>query len=143
MNPVSATSTTTIGSPRTIDATIDGTLLSSGGTSGDILSETVTYAGSAGHWLSASSAVNDNANFRSTTEVLTFTLAEPSTVNAFHLWPYVRVENIRGLRTCDISFSFDGGSTYPVTIDAATLGDFEIGPTGGSAPVQEGPSPQR
>ncbi len=136
ITPVSATSTTTIGAPRTLDAAIDGTLLSGGGTSGDILNETVAYAGSAGHWLSASTSINDAANFRSTTEVLTFALAAPSNVNAFHLWPYIRAERLRGLKTCDISFSTDGGGTYPVTIPAATLGEFTIGPTGGTAPVQ-------
>ncbi|MCH7228855.1 DUF6288 domain-containing protein, partial [Haloferula sp. A504] len=136
ITPVAATSTTTIGAPRTLTATIDGSGLSGGGVSGDILSETVGYVGADDHWLSASNAIDDAANFRSTTEVLTYTLAEASSVDSIHLWPYIRSQNERGLRTFDLSFSFDGGSTYPVTIDAVTLGDFLIGPTGGSDGVQ-------
>jgi hypothetical protein len=57
-------------------------------------------------------------------------------VNAIHLWPYIRAEHNRGLKTCDISFSSDGGSTYPSTISAATLGDFTEGPGSGNEPVQ-------
>jgi hypothetical protein len=97
------------------------------------LSETVSSAGTAGHWLSASSAVDDDANFRSTTEELVYTLPEPSEVDRIHLWPYIRSERNRGLKTCDISFSTDNGSTWPTTISAATLGDFQIGPSGGTA----------
>lgn len=131
ITPDSATSTTTIGGSRTIDAAIDGTLLSSEGTSGDILSETVAYAGNSGHWLSASSAIDDDDNFRSTTEELTFDLGGTFDVDAFHLWPYVRAESRRGLSSFDISFSSDGVN-YSSTI---TLSGFTKGTSSGE-PVQ-------
>lgn len=136
ITPVTATSTTTIGSPRTADAMIDGTLLSGGGTSGDILSETVTYAGSSGHWLSASSAVDDPTNFRSTTEVLTFDLGGTFDVDTMYLWPYIRAERARGIRTLDISFSTNGGTTYDTTLPAGTFADFTIDDQSGDQPVQ-------
>ena len=40
------------------------------------------------------------------------------------------------MKTFDIAFSTDGGLTYPTTIAAAAIGDFTIGPSGGTAPVQ-------
>ena len=126
ITPVGATSTTTIGGSRTIDAAIDGSSLSGGGTSGDILSELVANAGSSGHWLSAITAIDDDPNFRSTTEVLTFDLGSAFDVDAFHLWPYVRPERARGLSSFDLSFSTDGGSSYPTTI---TLSGWTIGPS--------------
>lgn len=132
ITPISGTSTSTIGAPRTIDAAIDGTLLSSGGLSGDILSETVSGAGSSGHWLSAISAIDDDANFRSTTEVLTFDLGGTYNVDAFHLWAYIRSERGRGLESFDLSFSSDG-TNFSNTI---TLSGWVIGPSSGTDTVQ-------
>lgn len=136
ITPTGATSTSTIGSPRTIDAAIDGTLLSSGGTSGDILSETVTFAGSAGHWLSSINAIDDDSNFRSTTEVLTFDLGGTFDVDTMYLWPYIRSERVRGIRTLDISFSTNGGISYDTTLAAGTFADFTIDDQSGDQPVQ-------
>lgn len=132
ITPTGATSTTTIGGSRTIDAAIDGTLLSSGGLSADILSETVSAAGSSGHWLSASTAVDDSANFRSTTEVLTFDLGGTYDVAAVHIWPYIRPERNRGLESFDLSFSSDG-TNFSGTINVS---GWTIGNSSGTMPVQ-------
>ena len=140
ITPAGADSTTTIGGSRTIGATIDGALLSSGGTSSNILTETVGNAGSAAHWLSASTAMGGSTT--STTEVLTFTLSEASDVDTIHLWSYNRAERTRGVKTFDISFSTDsigtaiGSLTFPTTITGATLGDFTMGSTGTDTSVQ-------
>ena len=136
IKPASATSTTEINATRSISDSLDGVLLSAGGTSSNILEEVVGSAGSNGHWLSAIASIDDDANFRSTTEELIFTLGSPETISKIHIWPYVRAERNRGLKTFDISFSIDGGTSYPTTISAATLGDFTIGPTGGTDVVQ-------
>jgi hypothetical protein len=118
VTPTGASSSTTIGSPRIIDATIDGSDLSSGGLSGDILSEThAPNNDKAGYWLSASGAPSGG-------EVLEFTIPK-SDIDAIHHWVYTRNgETDRGLKTFDISFSTDNGATFPTTITAATLGDF-------------------
>ncbi len=121
ITPTAATSTTTIGGSRTIAYTIDGSDLSAGGSSGDILTETHDQCtDSAGYWLSGDGAGSD------TNEVIEFTLPSASDVNAVHLWTYWRGTDspTRGIKTVDISFSTDGGSTYPTTITGATLGDF-------------------
>ncbi|MGB1128574.1 MAG: Ig-like domain-containing protein, partial [Haloferula sp.] len=136
ITPSSATSTSTIGGSRTIAATIDGSGLSSNGGSGDILSETVGGAGNAGHWLSASSAVDDDPNFLSTTEVLTFDLGGTFDVDTVHIWPYIRAEANRGIKNFAISFSTDGGGTFPTTLASGTFSDFTIGPASGNEPVQ-------
>jgi hypothetical protein len=136
IKPASASSSTEINATRSISDSLDGVLLSAGGTSNNILEEVASYAGSNGHWLSAITSIDDDANFRSTTEELIFTLGSPESISKVHIWPYIRAENIRGLKTFDISFSFDGGTSYPTTISAASLGDFTIGPTGGTDAVQ-------
>ena len=132
ISPVSATSTTQINAGRGITDAIDGTLLSSGGTSGNILTETVSAAGSDGHWLSAISAVDDDANFRSTTEVLTFDLGGTFDVGGVHIWPYIRPERARGLESFDLSFSSDG-TNFSGTINVS---GWTIGNSSGTMPVQ-------
>ena len=135
--PTLATSTTTIGvGSRTIDKTIDGSGLSSGGTSGDILTETHNdgYT-NATYWLSASSAMGGSTT--STTEVLTFDLGGPYDVHTIYLWPYNRAENSRGIRTFDIAFSTNGGSSFSSPVAAASLGmsDFPQGVNNGPSSV--------
>ncbi len=132
ISPVSATSTSEVASSRGITDAIDGTLLSSGGASGDILSETVSAAGSDGHWLSDINAIDDDANFRSTTEVLTFDLGGTFDVSAVHIWPYIRSERARGLESFDLSFSSNGTDFSATT----NVSGWTIGPPSGSAPVQ-------
>lgn len=122
ITPVSATSSTTIGGSRTIGYTIDGSDLSAGGASGDILSETHDpLTDSAGYWLSAK-----DAGDAPITEVLTFDLGGTFNVDAVHLWNYDRGGDnpTRAIKTFDISFSTNNGVSYDTTVTGATLGDF-------------------
>ena len=135
-NPATSTSTTTIGGSRTLAAALDGSSLSGGGTSGDILSETHAAAGSSGHWLSDVLVFDENDV--NATEVLTFDLGGTFSVDKIYLWDYIRPERARGVKTFDIAFSTNGGSTYGAAVSAASLGmaDFTIGASSGTASVQ-------
>ncbi len=120
ITPVSAASTTTVGGSRTIDYTIDGSDLSSGGASTDVPAEThQVNSDSAGYWLSGSGAVSGS-------EVLTFDLGGTFDVTGIHQWLYTRTgpETDRGFKTFDVYVSTDGGSSYSLGVSAATLGDF-------------------
>lgn len=135
ITPTGAISTTTVGGSRTIDAAIDGTGLSGGGLSGDILTETHASAGgSTGYYLS--DAYSPAANVAN--EVLTFDLGNGAAfdVNAIHLWAYNRIdEEGRGIITFDIAFSTDGGSNFSAPVLASSLGmsDFSLGVSDSSA----------
>jgi MYXO-CTERM domain-containing protein len=107
ITPTDATSTSYIGSGgRTIDKTIDGSGLSSGGLSGDVLSEThslVYEDGNDHYWLSARDAG------RSGNEVLTFDLGEAFDVDAVHIWQYaIANDTRRQIANADLTFSSDG-----------------------------------
>lgn len=131
----STSSTTTIGSPRTIDAAVSGLGLSGGGTSGDILSETHDAGQSATHWLSDSGIITAGVSL---SEVLTFDLGGSFDIDTIYIWTYNRPERARGVRTFDIAFSTDGGANFSPAVSAASLGmaDFDIGATGGISSVQ-------
>jgi len=107
ITPTGAISSTTIGGSRTITQAIDGSGLSSN--PGSILDQThAVNSGTDGYYLSASG---------DTTPWFVFTLAEPSTVDAVHIWTYARSgENTRAIKDFDISFSTDGGINYGPTI---------------------------
>ncbi len=47
---------------------------------------------------------------------LTFTLAEPTSIDRVFLWNAIEIPS-RGVKTCDFSFSTDGGSTYANTVN--------------------------
>ncbi len=135
ITPTDATSTSTIGGHRTIDTTIDSSGLSSGGLSGDILAETHTRANPTddpetdNYWLSAKNA---------TSLELIFTIPL-SDIDSIHQWMYDNdnlVTNRRGLKTFDISFSRNGGTSYFSSIAAATLGDFSKAITLGQEAAQ-------
>jgi hypothetical protein len=118
ITPSSATASSTIGAPRTIDKTIDGSDLSSGGLSGDILSETHANnnSNSGGYWLSTNTGGNVAG------EVLEFTLPSASDLNAVHIWGYHRTgSSSRSIKTFDLSFSTDGGISFPTTIAMSGL----------------------
>lgn len=135
-NSATSTSTTTIGGSRTIAAALNGSNLSGGGTSGDILSETHAAAGSSGHWLSDQYPTGGGVT--QADEVLTFDLDGTFDVDKIYLWDYIRPERARGIKTFDIAFSTNGGSTYSTAVSAASLGmaDFTIGASSGTASVQ-------
>jgi hypothetical protein len=122
ITPSAATSTSTIGGSRTIVEVINGSDLSAGGASGDILSETHDpLSDKAGYWLSANGAGNAPI-----TEILTFDLGGTFNVDAVHLWNYDRGGDnpTRAIKTFDISFSTNNGVSYDTTVTGATLGDF-------------------
>ncbi len=131
ITPTGAASTTWADVSRVLTETIDGSLLSGGGTSGDILTETVSAATTTdGYWLSASSAVN-SGNF-STTETLIFNLGGTFDVDAVYIWPYIRTQASRGLKSFDLSYSSDGVNfTFAQNVTGWTQG-----PASGTAPVQ-------
>lgn len=137
ITPKAATSTTQYATSASIWQAIDGSGLSSWGKMGDILTNShAAFPGGAPYnaWLSASTAINDPVNFKSTTEVLTFQLRQASTVDRIHLWQfyYGAPQVGRELKSFDLRFSTDGGATYGTVIDAATLGNFA---QPGSAPT--------
>ena len=117
ITPASATSASAF-SGRVISRTIDGSALSGLGLTSDVPSEThAVNSGTTGYWLSDTVAAG--------TEWMQFSLSTPHNVDGIHQWLYTRGgETDRGLRTFDIHFSVDNGATFPVTINAATLGDF-------------------
>ena len=110
------TSTALLGGSYGPGNTIDGSGLSGGGASGDILSEThadeATNSGTT--YLSASGVVPE----------LTFDLGGTFTVDSVHIWNYRHDNGVVhwGVSTIDISFSTDGGSNYGSLID--DLGTF-------------------
>jgi hypothetical protein len=122
ITPTSATSTTTIGAPRDIDSAISGLGLDG---IGDILVQTHDGGNSNTHWLS-----------NTTSETVTFDLGGGTAfdLDTIYLWTYNRPERARGVRTFDIAFSTDGGSSFGTAVSAASLGltEFNIGTTNGS-----------
>jgi len=125
-------STTFFDANRAIDSALDGSGLSSGGTSGDILTETHNNAAtdSVSHFLSNGPVAN---------EVLTFDLGATFDVTEIYLWQYNRTQFNRGIINFDIAFSTDGGSSFTSPVAASSLGitDFVIGTIGGVASVQQ------
>jgi hypothetical protein len=114
-----AASSTTARASRILTYTIDGSGLSSGGGSSDVLSETHLQPGSYSQYWFSEAVVNDDPNFTSTTETHIYELPGRLTVDRVHQWVYS--SSGRGIKSVDMSFSTDGGSTYPTTI---TVGDF-------------------
>ena len=92
--------------------TIDGTGLSSRGTSGDILSETHAASGGGNFALFMS-----GPDF--TGESIIFTLGAPFTVNQVHLW--LNNSSWGTISGFDLEFSSDGGRTYPTTVPGITF----------------------
>ena len=116
--PVSALSATGNLSSRPIEEAINGNGLSSGGTSGDVLSEThLVNSGNSGlYWIGTVSGA-----------ALTFTLASAETLDAVHIWTYSRTgETDRGMQSFDISFSTNGGVSFgtPIGISGVSIGDY-------------------
>ena len=110
ITPISGTVNVQLDGAYGIENTIDGSGLSGGGTSGDILSETHSRdsTGSGNAWLENSA----------TPTVMTFDLGGTFTVESVHLWNYVHSNGSQwGVATVDISFSTDGGSNYGNLID--------------------------
>ncbi len=112
ITPTVASATSSINTTRDMDGTIDGAGLSGGGTSGDILSETHASTGGTGptYWLGTTSV----------TQVLDFTLAAATDVEAVHIWNYERGSednwDKRALASFDIAFSTNNGATYSTPI---------------------------
>ena len=121
ITPTGATSDTTVGSPRTIDKTIDGSGLGDVSDPLSVLDDTHVYDTNA-YWLSASTAAAGG------TETLTFSLGAAFDVNEVYYWTYER-DGDRNIRTFDISYSTDGGATFSTPVSAASLNmaDWAIG----------------
>ncbi|MCH7228416.1 Ig-like domain-containing protein [Haloferula sp. A504] len=121
ITPTGATSTSTVGSPRTIDKAIDGSGLTDVLDPSSVLDDSHAYDTSA-YWLSASTAVSAGD------EELTFNLGGSFDVDKVYYWTYER-DGDRNLRTFDISFSTDGGGTFSTPVPAASLNmaDWAIG----------------
>ena len=101
--------------------TIDGTGLSGGGTSGDILNETHAAGGGGNFAL-----FPGGPDF--TGESITFTLVEASRVDRVHLWLDRSVwGDVTGF---DLEFSTNGGITFPTTAAGITFdgaaGDLSV-----------------
>jgi hypothetical protein len=102
--------------------TIDGTGLSGGGTSGDILSETHATGGGGNFAL-----FPGGPDY--TGESITFTLAAPSTVNEVHLW--LDRSTWGDITGFDLEFATDGtGTLFPTTALGITFdggaGDLSV-----------------
>ena len=131
IQPVGATSVGNL-SGRPIGDAIDGSGLSSGGTSGNILTEThsVNSSNSGPYWISAAGGATPG------NELLTFDLGGAYNVNAIHHWLYTRSgETDRWIKTFDL-YTSSNGVDYSLAIDAATLGDFSGPPTATALPAQ-------
>ena len=114
-----------------IGATIDGSGLSGGGTSGDILSELHATSAANNCWLGDK---DDN-------QVVDFTLAGAADVAAVHFWQYDRNSNgswdRRTLSSFDIAFSTDNGTTYSTPIAITGIAGDDIAGSGSAIiPVQ-------
>ncbi len=115
ITPVAATSTSTVGSPRTIDKAIDGSGLSDVLDPASVLDDYHVYDGTA-YWLSADGAVSSG------TEELTFDLGGTFEVDTVYYWTYER-EGDRNLRTSDFLISVEN--------DLALFGRFRrVGKSG-------------
>lgn len=115
ITPIQAVAANSIDSGRRANKLIDGSGLAG---SGDILSQTHANAGNSTNDYFLGSATNNE---------IVFTLPAAATVAEAHIWQYDRF-NERGFKTFDISFSTDGGVTYPTTI-AVTLARGTGAPT--------------
>lgn len=122
ITPTAATSTTSTDT-RTIDKTIDGSGLTDVSNPASVLDDTSSYAASS-YWLSASTAVSSG------TEELTFDLGGTYNVDTVYYWLYTRT-GTRNLKTFDISYSTDDGSSFSSAVTAASLSmsDWSIGPS--------------
>lgn len=125
ITPISATSTSTVGTPRTIDKTIDGSGLSDVSDPSSVLDDSHAY-GTEWYWLSASTAVANKGTAND--EVLEFDLGGTFDVDKVYYWTYER-DGDRNIKTFDISFSTDGGTTFSAPVSAASLNmsDWAIG----------------
>ncbi|MCH7227033.1 hypothetical protein [Haloferula sp. A504] len=120
ITPIEAVAANFIDLGRRAEKLIDGSGLSG---AGDILTQTHSEPGN---------TTNDYFLGSATDNEIVFTLPATATVGEAHIWQYDRAGNTsRGIHTFDISFSTDGGVTYPTTL-ALTL---EEG-TGAPTPVQ-------
>jgi hypothetical protein len=121
ITPSSATSTTQIGTTRSMTEAINGSLLTA--TDPNVLNWThgLTGAGNSGYWLSASGAATSG------TEVITLGFASPVTVDKIYVWNYHRENptwDDRALGSFIMSLSTDNGATYPTTIMNFQLSDI-------------------
>jgi len=112
--PSSATGTTaTYGNPTLL---IDGTGLSG---VGDILTQTHTVTHTLG-WLKNNTNPANN---------LVFSFGGTADLRGFHIWQYDQGTccNGRGVQTFDMSFSTDGGGTYPTTLSFSLDSSLAVG----------------
>lgn len=132
IQPTSATRTTSIGGTRDIAAAIDGSGLLDTSDPSSVLDDTHDGGREDTHYLSDSIAL-DGSNTNST-EVLTFDLGGSFDIDTIYMWTYNRPERNRGIKTFDIAFSTNGGTSFSTAVSAASLGmtDFDIGVTNSS-----------
>lgn len=141
IQPSSATATqngsnTQVNSARSITRSVDGTGLSATPTEANI--NTVTHTnggvgsdGGNNYWLSASNGMGGSNP--STNLLVTFNLDTAYNIDTIYLWQYRRDGgNVqRGVRTFDVQFSGDNGTSWSTAVSAASLGmsEFDIGAT--------------
>ncbi len=125
----STSTTTTIGSPRTIDAALDGSGLTA---VGDVSTWTHAAAGNSGHYLSAQYVPAANV----VNETITLDFGAAYDIDNIYLWAYNRAENNRGIQTFDIAF--DTGSGFGSAVSASSLGitNFTQGVGSGTSSTQ-------
>ena len=115
ITPTSATSTTNVGDDRIIDRSTDSSGLSDVSDPSSVLDDQHVYGAGTNIWLSGAGAVAGGV------EKLTFALGGTYDVDTVYHWAYTR-DNNRNLKTFDISYSTDGGTTFSIPVTAASLG---------------------
>jgi hypothetical protein len=135
ITPTSATADSAIDSTRTIDKTIDGSDLFNDSDKSEFTG-TLTEANSSSvvHGAGSWSAV-DGYWLGGSGNTLTFDLGGSFDIESIYLWNYAANSDNsdRGIKTFDISFSTDGGSSYSTAESASSLGisDFNEDVIGG------------
>jgi hypothetical protein len=123
--------------PRTIDSALDGSGFTSTLTDANVLTvEHEPATSTDNHYLGNTG--NGGADSIAAT-VITFDLGGAYDVTDIYLWQYHRSQTGRGLRSFDIAFSTDGGTTFGTAVAASTLGitEFTIGSTSGNSTAQQ------
>ncbi|MCH7228417.1 discoidin domain-containing protein [Haloferula sp. A504] len=118
ITPTGVTSTSDVGDSRVIENVINGSGLTDVSDPTSVLDDSHAY-NAAWYWLSASTAVANKGTAND--EVITIDLGAAYDIDKFYYWTYER-DGDRNIRTFDIAFSTDGGTTFSTPVAASTLG---------------------
>ena len=122
ITPTGVTGDSNLSGSYHVNFTIDGSGLSGGGNSGDILNETHINGDAGGSltWLSASG--------NRPTITIDFDLGGTFDVDSVHLWnwTYNSATDTRGVTSMDISFSSNGGTTFSNTLQDVAFTPYPL-----------------